>query len=392
MSDTHLGYRTGSVSGRNLDFARSWKAACQSIVDSSPDLIIHAGDLFHHANPSWSAVSEFLSGANILREANVPILMITGNHDYSRLTLEYNVFTILREMLPEITIVNNPSPRKISVDPLGLDVVLLSHRALLNSLLTAELDAVTLDLDPNRYSILVAHGDIRNRVKGEGSEEFNTVAIPESVFEYPWSYVALGHLHVSQPHTQKGWYSGSIERCGWSDYPASPGWTLTTISKTKTLSYARHDLPHRPMYQLPFVDCTDISDLEIYDLVTRAIVDRKFTSGPAILRVVLMNVSNFRSRMLRQGIPSFVKKLYPEVTVMVTDKKIVEKKDLSVKQSRAERSGTLLEMWKEFIETRDYPDEEFRGVMMDKGLEVFRAANEAMFESDTGDERSVAVE
>lgn len=390
VSDTHLGYRASAVPGRDEDFARSWIAACRAIVDSKPDLIVHAGDVFHHPHPSWGAVGSFIQGLYLLRDSSIPTFMISGNHDSSRLTQKHTVFSVLRDMFPDITIANDDTPILIPVDNLWVDIVLLPHRSLLNRLLSARLVEITDSLDRSRYSVLVAHGDVRKGTFGENNE-LGSIAIPELVFDHPWSYIALGHLHAAQPFTQTGWYSGSIERCGWSDYPADPAWTTVYLSKTEPLRHHQNSLPHRTFRQLETIRCTDVSDVDIRDEIMRLIRWEKLRDEPTIVRIVLDDITGRRVRFLERSIVEMVRAEYPKVVVQLAPKAEKTFHEKIERQTRHERMGTIEEMFKEFVASRTYPRSELSEFVLDKGLAVLRAGQDEVVQADTGDERSVPV-
>jgi DNA repair exonuclease SbcCD nuclease subunit len=63
ISDTHLGYRAlfkiDPETGRNqrsIDIERAYERVIDDILDRRVDLVIHAGDVFHHTRPAWAAI------------------------------------------------------------------------------------------------------------------------------------------------------------------------------------------------------------------------------------------------------------------------------------------------------------------------------------------------
>lgn len=384
IADSHLGYRSSTIPGRDEDFAKSWILACRAIVDSAPDLILHAGDIFHHPNPPWSAFGSFLEGAAILKEANVPILMISGNHDSSRIAMRSTVFSVLAEALPYITISHSPNPEIHHLRE--ADVVLLSHRALLNPRLHKNLQEILDGIDTTSYTVLVAHGDIGPL---NSSDELGSIVIPHEVFDFPWSYVALGHLHVAQSFGRNGWYSGSIERCGWSDYPATPGWTLTTISRDKPIYHVQRQLPHLKMIQLPNLRCEGMIDFDIEEDILRLMDNTAIPETRSVIRILIQGIPPGRQRVLRSSTQRLVKTQYPNVLFQL----VVESKTSIIQkvtaEFRPEPMVSIEESFSEFVATRTYTEVGFKEIFLRKGLAALEKVRIEEAEGDTGDERSV---
>lgn len=388
-TDTHLGYRSSTISGREDDFSQTWMKACRAIVDSHPDLILHAGDVFHRPHPSWGSVNYFIQGAKILQEASVPILGITGNHDSPRLQMKSTVFSVLAETTPWIHLANTSKPEHFVFPDKELNVILVPHPCLLNPNLRDELFDICDELDRDWTNILVAHGDIKSGSRAEG-EELGSIAIPELVFEFPWDYAALGHLHMAQPFGPNGWYAGSIERCGWSDFPASPAWTLVKLEKGKTVTHTQMDLPHRQFVLLPNVNCKGLSDVQVIDGVVKSIERQRLGNNP-IVRVTLEQASFNRLRLLDRSISYAVKQLFPQIVFRVDFKNEDGPREVGEREVRKGPIHSLPELWKEFIEGRKYPTPEMQGNILAGGLSALEKAGASMAEADMGDERNAPV-
>lgn len=385
VADTHIGYRSGTISGRDEDFARSWTSACRAIVDSAPDLILHAGDVFHHPHPSWGAVSHFLDGASILREANVPIFMISGNHDSSRINMKHTIFSLLPGIVPHITISHDSEPVLHRIDDLQLEVILLSHRALINPLLQENLAAIMDRLNFTYRSVLVSHGSVGDLDK---SRELGSIVIPQEVFEFPWSYVALGHLHLSQPHGANGWYSGSIERCGWSDYPASPAWTLTTLDPMGRLRHTQQPLPHLVMLQLPNLPCSGFTDHAIHEDIIRLIERSVIPEERMVVKILLTGISPTRQRGLSISTKRIVRERYPNIIFQLMVEGSAFMLDVPEQSTPIQRMMSIEDLFKEYVSQRTYPDPTFSERLLGKGLEVLEKTRTGEVDKDTGDERS----
>ena len=102
LADTHLGYsaygKADPESGRNqraVDIENSFAAAISDILTRDVDLVLHAGDVFHHTRPSWSTLTHFVRQMRRLEWARIPVVVIAGNHDTPRLRTTGSVFGLL---------------------------------------------------------------------------------------------------------------------------------------------------------------------------------------------------------------------------------------------------------------------------------------------------------
>jgi len=83
MSDSHVGYRQYGLERREQDFRRAFTDAIKIAISTGCEFIIHSGDIIHSSRPSSTTVT-FLQEANaMLKEANMAMLTVSGNHDFS---------------------------------------------------------------------------------------------------------------------------------------------------------------------------------------------------------------------------------------------------------------------------------------------------------------------
>ena len=81
MADTHLGYRQYGLSERETDFLDVFDQAIDEVVRERPDFAVHSGDLFEYSRPPTRALLTAQKGIFRLKNANIPIYAIAGNHD-----------------------------------------------------------------------------------------------------------------------------------------------------------------------------------------------------------------------------------------------------------------------------------------------------------------------
>jgi DNA repair exonuclease SbcCD nuclease subunit len=288
LADTHLGYSAfGKVdpeSGRNqraVDIERSFAAAIDDILTRDVDLVLHAGDVFHHTRPSWSTLSHFVRQMRRLERAGIPAVVIAGNHDTPRLRTTGSVYSLLCLALPEIEFVYEYETDERSYDHLGLLVHAVPHGALTNP------DPPALLPDPSRRNIVVAHGRVPGygvRPRREPGEE----DLKGNILDVEYDYVALGHEHLRGAAGSNAWYSGATERTSWGDEDATPGYALVTLGGSlPRVEFV--DLPARPMETLKAIDGEGRTARDLADTILRRA--GALAMPEAMVRVELKNAS-----------------------------------------------------------------------------------------------------
>jgi DNA repair protein SbcD/Mre11 len=268
LADTHLGYsaygKADPESGRNqraVDIERSLAAAIDDILSREVDLVVHAGDVFHHTRPSWSTLSHFVRQMRRVERAGLPAVVIAGNHDTPRLRTTGSVYALLALALPEIEFVFGYETEERVFDRLGLMVHAVPHGALTNP------DPPAILADSSRRNVVVAHG----RVPGYGARprrEPGEEDLKGNILDAEYDYVALGHEHLRGPAGTNAWYSGSTERTSWGDEDATPGYALVTLGgDLPRVEFV--DLPARPMETLSPLDGEGKSARELADAILR---------------------------------------------------------------------------------------------------------------------------
>ena len=81
LADTHLGYRQFGLFEREKDFYEVFEKIIDKIIEEKVDFVIHSGDLFDNARPSPLALFTFQKALIKLKNANIPVFAVAGNHD-----------------------------------------------------------------------------------------------------------------------------------------------------------------------------------------------------------------------------------------------------------------------------------------------------------------------
>lgn len=232
IADTHLGYEQYGVRERFNDFSRAFWDIMDEAADREVDFVVIAGDLFNKRAIDAQTLIHAIEGLRKLKEKNIPVLAIEGNHDrsYYRDGISWLQFLCHQQYLTLIT------PRMRDGAPvleawnsatmLGSHVDLLDGRLRVYGLpwqgaaTTRSMEGLTQALKGARdeedaegveYRLLMMHTGLEGivpRIHG-----LPTMAQFRPLRRYV-DYLALGHIH--KPYEFEGWIynPGSTETCG----------------------------------------------------------------------------------------------------------------------------------------------------------------------------------
>src|SRR5260370_14543133 len=231
IADTHLGYEQYGLRERFNDFSRSFWKIIDDAIDRKIDFMIIAGDLFNKRAIDAQTLIHAIEGLKQLKEHNIPVITIEGNHDrsYYRDSISWLQFLcyqcyiillapIMQEGAPLITPWN-------SENMLGSYVNLVEGKVRVYGLpwqgaaITRSLDGMVQALKDVRaeedgqgveYRLLTMHTGVDgmvSRVQG-----LPTMGQFGQLGDYI-DYLELGHVH--KPYELEGWIynPGSPETC-----------------------------------------------------------------------------------------------------------------------------------------------------------------------------------
>jgi len=189
VSDTHLGSRQYMIEEREQDFYDAFNEAMDIALREKVDFILHTGDLFDTWSPSNRALTEFKDSILGVRDQNVPVFVILGDHDRPK-----------RKDFPAARIFDFAGIKLLGMDGLQhetLEVngerILIAGISNLKGMRKPELLKAYLEADqlaPNyRNSILMSHQAIEGFLYDEACEA-RYQELPKN-----FSYLAFGHIH-----------------------------------------------------------------------------------------------------------------------------------------------------------------------------------------------------
>jgi DNA repair exonuclease SbcCD nuclease subunit len=273
FADTHLGYsdysKVDSATGTNRreqDFYDAWWRVINAIVAEKPDFVVHAGDLFQSSRPNNRAIAVALEGIARLTEANIPLVVVAGNHSTPRLRALGNIFEAFA-VFPTVHACYQGRYEKFilrdSTSGKSCAIHCVPHCSL-----SAELEKAYAELGVDAaasWNMLVAHGGWRaansdglDTRMGEFNEQF--LEDPEARLGCKFDYIALGHYHRHLAINDHTFYSGSTERTSFNEAGYTSGYIRGDLAR-RAWEYVL--IPSRAMRRLPPFDCAGKSPAEI---------------------------------------------------------------------------------------------------------------------------------
>ncbi len=269
LSDIHMGsgFSHGQVNpetginSRLEDFERTLALCMDRAIAEPVDLVIFAGDAFPDATPAPYVQEAFAAQFRRLADANIPAVLLVGNHDqYSQGSGGASLSIYRTLAVPGFIVGESLKTHRMQLPKGELQIITLPwinqstlltrqqtegktlveiHDILLEKLKPV-LEAEIRRLDPDIPAILVGHlmADRANL----GAERFLAVGkgfnIPIAFLNRKeLDYVALGHVHRHQNLNKENnppiIYPGSIERVDFSEEKEEKGYVMVHLEKGK---------------------------------------------------------------------------------------------------------------------------------------------------------------
>lgn len=270
LSDIHMGSgfshgRINPTTGLNTrleDFVNTLSRCIDRALTEPVDLVVFGGDAFPDATPPPFVQEAFASQFRRLVDAQIPTVLLVGNHDQHSQgqggaslciyrTLGVPGF-IVGDRLETHRIETKSGPVQVMTLP-WLTRSTLMTRAETEGLALSDVNHLLIDklrvvlegdirqLDPEVPTVLLAH--LMADKAEYGAERFLAVGkgftIPMSMLIRPcFDYVALGHIHLHQnlnPSNEPPVvYPGSIERVDFSEEKEDKGYVMVEVERGKT--------------------------------------------------------------------------------------------------------------------------------------------------------------
>lgn len=301
--------KTG-IHTRLLDFERALNTCIDHAIAQEVDLFVFSGDAYKTANPSPTQQRLLLKCFLRLYKANIPVVIVVGNHDHPLSFGKANSLDVFGELPIDgfhvmsrpatitlqtkggpIQIVGIPWPTRNTL-ALG-DAHLFKTTSQITEYISKAVNAIIQDLaqklNPEIPSILAAHLTVSSGVFS-GSEKraiygTDPLFLPSMLARPEFDYVALGHLHRYQNLNANGYpalvYSGSLERIDFGERKEEKGFCLVTIKEKGDTTHEFIKVPTRPFIQ---IEVELKSDRDHTEQVIQAI--EKYDVKDAVVKVI----------------------------------------------------------------------------------------------------------
>src|SRR4030042_5332482 len=278
VADTQLGfsaYRKTTQDGinqREIDIYNAFGQFIDYAINNKPDIIIHAGDLFDNVRPNNRAITYAINQIVKLSKNNIPIVIISGNHEHPKIIETGHIFSIF-DHLENVYPIYNSKYEKIQFNI--EDKKLLIH-AIPQCNSKKEYDEELKKLKPDKtadYNIFASHGSVSG-VQEFTMNEFNELIIPTKIFSRYFNYIALGHFHKYTKLAENIFYSGSTENLTFADANEKKGFIELTLSKN-SLKQRFIEINTRPMIDIKPIKCTGLKIEEIMKKIKQKVQEIK---------------------------------------------------------------------------------------------------------------------
>jgi exonuclease SbcD len=269
FADLHIGMEnyggldaaTG-VNQRVLDFLARLDGMIDWAMDHEVDLVVFAGDAYKSRNPNPTYQRAFARRIKRLADADIPVVLLVGNHDLPTMTQKASSVDIFRTLeVPNVIVGRSEEmhhietrrgPVQVATVPYPVRQRLLAHddyqglsieeldRAL-QSIVSENIEALSKQVDPDIPAVLTAHLSVSEATYGSERSVMigNDAVVLKSAFADPrWDYVALGHIHKHQSINGSAYpavvYSGSLERIDFGEEKEAKGFCWVELARGET--------------------------------------------------------------------------------------------------------------------------------------------------------------
>ncbi|MFM7427096.1 MAG: exonuclease subunit SbcD [Elainella sp.] len=279
LSDIHLGSgfshgRINPETGLNTrleDFVATLSRCMDRAIAEPVDLVLFSGDAFPDATPLPIVQEAFAAQFRRLVDANIPTVLLVGNHDQHSQGAGGASLCIYRTLgVPGFVVGDRLATHRIQTQHGPIQVITLPWLTRSTLLTRPETDGLSLTdvnqllidrlrvalegeirrLDPEVPAVLLGH--LMTDTAQFGAERFLAVGkgftVPIALLIRPcFDYVALGHVHRHQVLCDQPLvlYPGSIERVDFSEEKEDKGFVLVEVAKGQT-EFCFCPLPVRP--------------------------------------------------------------------------------------------------------------------------------------------------
>ena len=281
VADIHLGYQQYGCQERFNDFSQVFLYIVEQAIEQQVNFLLVAGDLFEKRTVDPLAMRVAVEGLNKLREANIPVIAVEGNHERAHYRDQYSwvdflnglgYLSLLNPRFEKGTAILEPHGDEggAYVDlPGGVRIYGLKYFGASTSKVFGLFADALAEMNHSQiqFIIVMAHAGLEGQLpRYSGTLTHNDLApLQEHV-----DYLALGHIH--KPYAVDGWIynpgspeTWSIEEVAW---PERGFYVVDILPNSKPSHQARLiPTPRRPYHRLRLEVDTLTEPNAVYDAV-----------------------------------------------------------------------------------------------------------------------------
>ena len=201
MGDCHLGgWRHPAL--KELNF-KSFQTAVTQCIKENVEFVLVTGDLFDNPYPPIDTLKEAFGEFRRLKEAEIPVFLIAGSHDYSVSGKTFLDVLDKAGFCKNVSLYEERNGTLILLPTLYKNVALYGYSGKKSNLEVDDLQNVKLQDAPGLFKILMLHTAIRDAIGNLPIPAVDHTKLPKV------DYLALSHLHIRY-HKEGRVYSGPI--------------------------------------------------------------------------------------------------------------------------------------------------------------------------------------
>jgi len=361
IADTHLGYSAyrkstdEGINQRELDAYDSFKQFVDYAIKNKPDLIIHAGDLFDSVRPNNRAITFALKQIIRISEADIPIIIIAGNHEQPKLKETGHIFSIFDHISNVYPVYNE----KYETIDLEIKKEKITIHAIPQYTSKTDFNKDLKKIKTNKtadYNLFTAHGSITG-IKEFSMNEFNELFIPTNELSKDFDYIALGHYHSYTKINKNAFYSGSTEKLTFTDAPDKKGYIEIEL-KNKQLKTSFIELKNREMIDIKPIKCSNLKLDEVMNKIKQTV--KEINPKEKTIRMTLESIPAH----IYRGIDfSEIRKLSSNAVHFEIKANVA--KDTDKKIQTNSKIDALAQEFKQFLEDQNVKE---KNILLDLGI------------------------
>jgi DNA repair exonuclease SbcCD nuclease subunit len=201
MGDCHLG-SWAQQELRDLNF-QSFRYAIDKCIKEKVDFVLITGDLFDSAYPSIDTLKDSFREFRKLKDANIPVFLIAGSHDYSVSGKTFLEVLEKAGFCKNVAEYEEKNGNIILLPTIHKNVAIYGYPGKKSNLEMQDLEHLKMHDSPGLFKILMLHTAISDAINNPNIPAVDHRKLPKV------DYLAMSHLHINYNREGRV-YSGPI--------------------------------------------------------------------------------------------------------------------------------------------------------------------------------------